>query len=201
MLKIARALLSGLKGFWTVQGLVSVCIGIKLHKNTIAAIQLSFFTIWHQENRLHLLRSTTLSFEKAAKAWGPPIELWSSSYGDITCCFNCLTLSSVLSANFIGPQCKCNIPDYAQEGVWQRLSTCMDQLVRGTVAVWHLQRVLSKKRDPLTHILFQESLLENNAPLPLSYFWWIPLRVWVLPSYIFPFPDPRPWTLNPSSRK
>ena len=47
----------------------------------------------------------------------------------------------------------------------------MDQLHKASVAVWHLQRVLAKKRDPLSHVLFLESLAEEGAPLPLVHFW------------------------------
>lgn len=48
----------------------------------------------------------------------------------------------------------------AKEALWQRLGNCMDQLHSITVAVWHLQRVLSKKRDPFTHVLLLDDVIQ-----------------------------------------
>lgn len=48
----------------------------------------------------------------------------------------------------------------AKEALWQRMNACMDQLHSIMVAVWHLQRVLSKKRDPFTHVLFLDEVLQ-----------------------------------------
>lgn len=59
----------------------------------------------------------------------------------------------------------------SQEALWQQLAAFTDQLHKASVAVWHLQRVLAKKRDPLSHVLFLESLAEEGAPLPLVHFW------------------------------
>lgn len=42
----------------------------------------------------------------------------------------------------------------SQEALWTRLAESMDVVHDAAVAVWHLQRVLAKKRDPLTHDLF-----------------------------------------------
>ena len=36
------------------------------------------------------------------------------------------------------------------EALWQELDSCMKLLHSTVVLVWHLQRVLNKKRDPLT---------------------------------------------------
>lgn len=57
--------------------------------------------------------------------------------------------------------------DVMQEGLWQGLNAFMDQLLQSTTAVWHLQRVMAKKRDPLTHVLF----LDSHQSLPLPRFW------------------------------
>ncbi|KAL5999285.1 Conserved oligomeric Golgi complex subunit [Asimina triloba] len=70
----------------------------------------------------------------------------------------------------------------AKEGLWQRMNSCMDQLHSIMVAVWHLQRVLSKKRDPFTHVLFLDEVLQSfisrgvihvqeNDPMPTDRVW------------------------------
>ena len=46
-----------------------------------------------------------------------------------------------------------------------------DSLHSAAVAVWHLQRVLAKKRDPLSHTLFSDALEAAGAPSPLEHFW------------------------------
>lgn len=41
------------------------------------------------------------------------------------------------------------------------------------VEVWHLQRVLGKKRDPLSHTLFLDVVAPGDDDLlPLDRFWW-----------------------------
>uniref|UniRef100_A0A3Q7J6E3 Conserved oligomeric Golgi complex subunit 5 n=1 Tax=Solanum lycopersicum TaxID=4081 RepID=A0A3Q7J6E3_SOLLC len=55
----------------------------------------------------------------------------------------------------------------AKDALWQRMSGCMDQLHSIVVAVWHLQRVLSKKRDPFTHVLLLDEVMQldrNRRP-------------------------------------
>lgn len=46
-----------------------------------------------------------------------------------------------------------------------------DALHGAAVAVWHLQRVLAKKRDPLSHTLFSDALEAAGAATPLEHFW------------------------------
>lgn len=48
----------------------------------------------------------------------------------------------------------------ARDALWQRMGTCMDQLHSIMVAVWHLQKVLSKKRDPFTHVLLLDEVIK-----------------------------------------
>ena len=48
----------------------------------------------------------------------------------------------------------------ARDALWQRLGSCLDDMHRITVAAWHLQRVLAKKRDPLSHVVFLEHILQ-----------------------------------------
>ncbi|CAL5335411.1 unnamed protein product [Camellia sinensis] len=59
----------------------------------------------------------------------------------------------------------------AKEALWQRMSTCMDQLHSIVVAVWHLQRVLSKKRDPFTHMLLLDEIMQEGDPMLTDRVW------------------------------
>ncbi|CAL5190553.1 unnamed protein product [Lathyrus oleraceus] len=59
----------------------------------------------------------------------------------------------------------------AKEALWQRLANCMDQLHSLTVAVWHLQRVLSKKRDPFTHVLLLDEVIQEGDPMLTDRVW------------------------------
>jgi hypothetical protein len=56
-----------------------------------------------------------------------------------------------------------------------------DTLVAGGVAVWHLQRVAAKKRDPLSHVLFLDELVAGEAggavaQLPSAKYWCAAMR-------------------------
>jgi hypothetical protein len=53
---------------------------------------------------------------------------------------------------------------------WAALQA-LEALHGAAVAVWHLQRVLAKKRDPLSHVLFSDALQAAQCPSPLSHFW------------------------------
>ncbi|XP_059664903.1 conserved oligomeric Golgi complex subunit 5 [Cornus florida] len=59
----------------------------------------------------------------------------------------------------------------AKEALWQRMSTCMDQLHSIVVAVWHLQRVLSKKRDPFTHVLLLDEVMQEGDSMLTDRVW------------------------------
>lgn len=48
----------------------------------------------------------------------------------------------------------------AKEALWQRMGNCIDRLHSIVVAVWHLQRVISKKRDPFTHVLLLDEVIQ-----------------------------------------
>lgn len=76
----------------------------------------------------------------------------------------------------MGPFCRLTLwstlgPAVLQEVLWQKLSLAAEQMHKSVVAVWHVQRVLAKKRDPLTHVLFIDECLEEDAPLPTEHFW------------------------------
>lgn len=59
----------------------------------------------------------------------------------------------------------------AREALWQRMSGCMDQLHSILHAVWHLQRVLSKKRDPFTHVLLLDEVMQEGDPMLTDRVW------------------------------
>ncbi|MCD7466318.1 Conserved oligomeric Golgi complex subunit [Datura stramonium] len=59
----------------------------------------------------------------------------------------------------------------AKDALWQRMSGCMDQLHSIVVAVWHLQRVLSKKRDPFTHVLLLDEVMQEDDPILTDRVW------------------------------
>ena len=59
----------------------------------------------------------------------------------------------------------------SQEHMWQKLGSLLQKLHASVVAVWHVQRVLAKKRDPLTHVLFIDECLEEADPLPSEQIW------------------------------
>jgi hypothetical protein len=42
--------------------------------------------------------------------------------------------------------------------------------------VWHLQRVVAKKKDPLSHVLFLDVLCPPGEPLLMEQFWWVHLK-------------------------
>ncbi|XP_076925983.1 conserved oligomeric Golgi complex subunit 5-like [Bidens hawaiensis] len=47
----------------------------------------------------------------------------------------------------------------------------MDQLHSVVVAVWHLQRVLSKKRDPFTHVLLLDEVMQDGDSILTARVW------------------------------
>ncbi|KAK7385930.1 hypothetical protein VNO78_31913 [Psophocarpus tetragonolobus] len=59
----------------------------------------------------------------------------------------------------------------AREALWHRLGNSMDQLHSIAVAVWHLQRVLSKKRDPFTHVLLLDEVIQESDPMLTDRVW------------------------------
>ncbi|CAM6084183.1 unnamed protein product [Calypogeia fissa] len=59
----------------------------------------------------------------------------------------------------------------AREGLWQRLGLCIDQLRTIILAVWHLQRVLAKMRDPVTHAVFLDETIQAGDPMLTERVW------------------------------
>jgi hypothetical protein len=58
-----------------------------------------------------------------------------------------------------------------QDKLWGGLRSVLDQAVAGCLAVWHLQRVVAKKKDPLSHVLFLDVLCPPGGPLLTEQFW------------------------------
>jgi hypothetical protein len=62
-------------------------------------------------------------------------------------------------------------PMLSQEKLWSGLRDVADQLQAAMTAVWHLQRVVAKKKDPLTHVCFLDVLIQEGQPLLTRQFW------------------------------
>ncbi|KAL2938809.1 Conserved oligomeric Golgi complex subunit 5 [Bienertia sinuspersici] len=61
--------------------------------------------------------------------------------------------------------------DRGKDALWQRMSGCMDQIHSVMVSVWLLQRVLSKKRDPFTHVLLLDEVIQEGDPMLTERVW------------------------------
>jgi hypothetical protein len=59
----------------------------------------------------------------------------------------------------------------AQDKLWSGLKEVTEQMQAAAVSVWHLQRVVAKKRDPLSHVCFLDVLAPPGAPLLTDRFW------------------------------
>lgn len=59
----------------------------------------------------------------------------------------------------------------AFEAMFNKIQDACDMLERTVLSVWHLQRVLMKKRDPLTHELFIDVVTRAGVSSPLDRFW------------------------------
>jgi hypothetical protein len=64
-----------------------------------------------------------------------------------------------------------------QEKLWIGLRETFEALQSGVVSVWHLQRVVAKKKDPLTHVCFLDQLVKIDQPLLTQRFWTEAMRV------------------------
>ncbi|KAI9099496.1 Golgi transport complex subunit 5-domain-containing protein [Phlyctochytrium arcticum] len=59
----------------------------------------------------------------------------------------------------------------ATDGLWARLERLMDVIYENASKVYQLERVLSRRRDPLTHTLFLDEVNKGLNDTLLSYFW------------------------------
>eukprot|EP01136_Pigoraptor_vietnamica_P036041 Opistho-1_new@9359 len=55
--------------------------------------------------------------------------------------------------------------------MWTRLEKLMDAIYAAAVQVHHLQRVLAKKRDPVTHVGFLDEIVKPGEPSISTAFW------------------------------
>ena len=53
-----------------------------------------------------------------------------------------------------------------QDALWKALDDALNRMHTAAVAIWHLHRVVSKKRDPLTLTVFLD-VIKVSLPLPL----------------------------------
>ena len=64
-----------------------------------------------------------------------------------------------------------NTPCAPQDKLWQGLREVLEGLQAGATAVWHLQRVVAKKKDPLSHVCFLDVLIKPDESLLTERFW------------------------------
>ncbi|XP_061570606.1 conserved oligomeric Golgi complex subunit 5 [Cololabis saira] len=55
--------------------------------------------------------------------------------------------------------------------LWTNLEKLMDQICAACTQVQHLQKVLMKKRDPVTHVCFMDEIIKEGQPDILYTFW------------------------------
>jgi hypothetical protein len=58
-----------------------------------------------------------------------------------------------------------------QDKLWSCLRASCDALATSALSVWHLQRVVAKKRDPISHVLFLDVVCPPMTPLLTERFW------------------------------
>lgn len=58
-----------------------------------------------------------------------------------------------------------------QDVLWQGVGQALQALQACVVEACLLQRVLAKKRDPLSNVLFLEEVTVGGAPGPLAFLW------------------------------
>uniref|UniRef100_H2YD78 Conserved oligomeric Golgi complex subunit 5 n=1 Tax=Ciona savignyi TaxID=51511 RepID=H2YD78_CIOSA len=57
--------------------------------------------------------------------------------------------------------------------LWSNIEILMDQISASFLQVIHLQKVLSKKRDPVTHSKFTDELLKNGGDVKFVHKFWV----------------------------
>lgn len=58
-----------------------------------------------------------------------------------------------------------------QDKLWSCLRGSCDALATSALSVWHLQRVVAKKRDPISHVLFLDVVCPPGTSLLTERFW------------------------------
>jgi len=64
-----------------------------------------------------------------------------------------------------------------QDKLWGGLKEVADTLSTAAAGVWHLQRVVAKKKDPLSHVCFLDVLVPEGKTLLCTRFWDDAVRV------------------------
>lgn len=59
----------------------------------------------------------------------------------------------------------------ARDALWQRMQQCRDSAHATLLATWHLQRVLAKKRDPISHVVFLDEVVQPGDAMPVERVW------------------------------
>ena len=58
-----------------------------------------------------------------------------------------------------------------KQAIWGKLDKLFDSLYLLCIQIWHLQRVLTKIRDPSTHICLIDQFITNGSPSFVQLFW------------------------------
>lgn len=58
-----------------------------------------------------------------------------------------------------------------QETLWSRIRDLASEIENSTVGIWHLQQVIAKKRDPVTHVCFGDVIAEDGHDNILTVYW------------------------------
>lgn len=61
----------------------------------------------------------------------------------------------------------------SQDKLWSCLRSACDALATSALSIWHLQRVVAKKRDPISHVLFLDVVCPPGTSLLTERFWWV----------------------------
>ena len=56
-------------------------------------------------------------------------------------------------------------------GLWTRMEKIVNKMYETCERVFHLEKILAKKKDPVSHTCFLESFSENGRSIILNNFW------------------------------
>ncbi|GBG91815.1 hypothetical protein CBR_g53704, partial [Chara braunii] len=65
----------------------------------------------------------------------------------------------------------------ARDALWQRLQACTDKICSIILAVWNLQRVMVKKRDPITHVCFIQEVVQPGDVMITDRVWEVTSKI------------------------
>ncbi|GMH36010.1 hypothetical protein BSKO_03878 [Bryopsis sp. KO-2023] len=58
-----------------------------------------------------------------------------------------------------------------QEAFWSRVRELANHIEKSAVGIWHLEQVVWKKRDPITHIQFHDVVMGDSGDTILARYW------------------------------